>query len=180
MREPDHHLRVLNTARLTLRPHVRDDFDDVAALWADPVVTRFIGGRTSTREESWARLLRYVGHWELMGFGFWTVRETATGRFVGEVGLADFMREIDPPFGGAPEAGWVLAPAFHGRGYATEAVRAAIAWGGARFGAGFRVKCLIEEGNAPSVRVAQKVGFREFARTNYKGSKVVLYERAGV
>ncbi|HEY8041563.1 MAG TPA: GNAT family N-acetyltransferase, partial [Polyangiaceae bacterium] len=75
-------IATLDTGRLTLRGHGRDDLDDCAALWADPVVTRHIGGRPFTREEAWAKLLRYVGHWDLLGFGYWVVRERATGRFV--------------------------------------------------------------------------------------------------
>jgi RimJ/RimL family protein N-acetyltransferase len=35
---------------------------------------------------------------------------------------------MQPSLGSAPEAGWVMAPRAHGKGYATEAVRAALAW----------------------------------------------------
>src|SRR5437762_7040767 len=111
----------LDTDRLTLRPHRLDDFPDTRALWSDPEVTRFIGGRPLTEEETWQRLLRYVGHWSLLGFGYWAVRERGSGRFVGEVGFANGKRTLEPSFGDAPEIGWVLATSAQGRGYATEA-----------------------------------------------------------
>ena len=82
----------LETERLVLRAHRVEDFSDLAALWADPVVTRFISGVPQTAEESWSRLLRYAGHWLLLGFGYWAVEEKATGNFLGEVGF-DSTRE---------------------------------------------------------------------------------------
>lgn len=97
-------------------PNSRADFDESAAMWADPVVTRVIGGKPNTREEAWARMLRQAGQWALFGFGFWTVREAASGRFVGEVWFMDAGRDLDPPFGDPPEAGWVLMPWAHGLG----------------------------------------------------------------
>lgn len=166
----------LDTERLLLRGHRREDLADCAAMWGDPAVTRYIGGRPSTREEVWARLLRYVGHWALLGFGYWVVVDKASGRFVGEVGFADFQREIDPPLGDAPEIGWALAPWAHGRGFATEAVRAAVAWGEARFGAR-RTVCLISPENLASIRVAQKCGYAESGRTHYKGEPTLLFSR---
>ena len=78
----------VDTARLTLRGHRIEDFDECAAMWGDPEVTRHIGGRPFTEEEVWTRLLRYVGHWSLLGFGYWVIREKATHRFVGEAGFA--------------------------------------------------------------------------------------------
>ena len=96
---------VLSTARLRLRGHRREDFEDCAAMWADERVTRFIGGKPSTREQCWARLLRYIGHWALMGFGYWVVEEKASGRHVGEAGLADFRRGLGQGFDDAPECG---------------------------------------------------------------------------
>jgi len=145
-------------------------------LWADPEVVRYIGGKPSTREESWARLTRYVGHWALQGYGFWTLRERNTGRYMGEVGVADFKRTITPSLAGAQEMGWVLAAWAQGKGYATEAVRAALVWNEARF-PGARLVCMIDPANAASLRVAQKCGFREYARTTYKDSEVILLER---
>jgi RimJ/RimL family protein N-acetyltransferase len=167
---------VLETERLVLRGHALEDFADCLALWTDPEVTRFIGGKPSTREEVWARLLRYVGHWALLGFGYWVVAEKATGRFLGEVGFADFRREIEPSLEGVPEIGWVLAPHSHGRGYATEAVRAAIAWGEGHFGP-VRTACIIAPENGPSIRVAEKTGYREVRRTDYKGNPTIMFMR---
>jgi RimJ/RimL family protein N-acetyltransferase len=167
----------IDTARLTLRPHRIEDFAESAALWADPIVVRHIGGKPFTEEASWGRVLRYIGHWAALGFGYWVVREKDSGRFVGEVGFADFKRAIEPSFGGAPEMGWVLAPSTHGRGYATEAVRAALAWAEAHFGRAQRVVCMIDPDNEASRRVALRCGFAETARTVYNGEPVVLYER---
>ena len=168
--------REITTERLTLRPHTPLDFDDVAAMWADPAVVRHISGKPSTREESWSRLLRYAGHWATMNFGFWAVRETESRRFVGDVGLSEFRRKIVPSLEGTAEAGWVLASWAHGNGFATEAVKGAHAWYEKRFGA-LRTVCMIAPENNASLRVADKCGYREFAQTLYKNEPVILLER---
>ena len=152
----------IETARLVLRAHELADFDGLAAMWADPAVVRYIGNRPSSRGESWARLLRYRGHWALLGFGFWAIVERATGAFVGECGLADFHRDVSPEM--PLEAGWVLASAAHSKGYATEAMRAAFAWGAANLSTR-EVGCVIELGNTASFGVARKLGFVETGRT---------------
>jgi RimJ/RimL family protein N-acetyltransferase len=167
---------VIDTERLVLREHRVADLDDCAAMWGDLAVTRYIGGRPFSREDVWARLLRYRGHWALLDYGFWVICERASGRFVGEVGLADFKREIEPAIT-VPEAGWVLAPWAHGRGYATEAMRAVLAWGDSRL-PGDRTVCIISPDNAPSIGVATKCGFREQLRASYHGEAAILYERA--
>ena len=101
---------IVETARLRLRGHRAEDFDDCAAMWADPSVVRHIGGRPFPAEETWTKILRYAGLWALLGFGYWAVEEKASGRYVGDVGLADFKRDVQPSFDGAPEIGWALAP----------------------------------------------------------------------
>ncbi|WP_025599304.1 GNAT family N-acetyltransferase [Burkholderia sp. WSM2230] len=167
----------LTTARLTLRAHTRDDFPESLTMWSDPEVVRFIGGKIFTREEVWARLLRYVGHWSLLGYGYWVVRETDSGRFVGEVGFADFQREIEPSLSGTPEIGWALNPAMHGKGYATEAVRAAVAWADEKW-PGVATACIVAPENEASLRVAHKAGYREQVRTSYKGQPTIMLRRA--
>lgn len=143
-------------------------------MWADPMVTRYIGGKPFAEEESWARLLRYVGHWVLLGFGYWVVEEKATGKFVGEIGFADYKRDMQPSLKDMPEIGWVLAAQFHGNGYATEAVRAAVGWGDAHFGAS-QTACIIHPENLPSIRVAAKCGYREFQLATYKGWPTIVF-----
>jgi RimJ/RimL family protein N-acetyltransferase len=169
------HVPILETERLTLRGHSARDLGESLAMWSDPQVTRYIGGKPSGREDVWARLLRYIGHWAVAGYGFWLIRERTTGRFVGEVGFADFKRDIAIEFDDAPEAGWVLAPWSYGHGYATEAMTAVLAWADAA--AHRRTTCLIDHDNVASQRVAAKCGYREFARTSYKGVEVLVFER---
>ena len=168
----------METERLTLRRHRVTDLDDCVAMWADPRVTRHIGGRPFTAEEVWTKLLRYAGHWSLLGFGYWVVHENESGRFVGEVGFADFKRDLVPSLAGAPELGWVLAPSAHGRGLGTEAVKAALAWAQVHLDSP-RTVCLIDPDNLPSLRVAEKCGYREWCRTTYKQTPVILFERQG-
>jgi RimJ/RimL family protein N-acetyltransferase len=167
----------IETARLKLRGHWVDDLRDCAAMWGDAAVVRHIGGRPFAAEETWWKILRYAGLWSLLGYGYWAIEEKGSGRFVGEVGFADFKREIEPPFAGAPEIGWALAAWAHGRGLGTEAVGAAVAWGDRHLRAA-RTVCLIGPENAASIRVAAKCGYREYARTAYKGQATILFERA--
>ncbi|TQV72503.1 GNAT family N-acetyltransferase [Denitrobaculum tricleocarpae] len=168
---------VVETNRLLLRGFELGDFDDHAALWADPDVVRHISGKVSSREESWNRFLRTCGHWSFMGFGYWALIEKETGRFAGQVGLGDFKRDIEPSIEGTPEMGWVLATWCHGRGYATEAVQAALRWVETHFGPDCRTVCLIDPENPASIRVAEKCGYREYFRTSYHGGPTILLER---
>jgi RimJ/RimL family protein N-acetyltransferase len=172
---------VIETERLRLRGHRPQDFSNCAAMWADPLVTRYIGGKPLSEEDVWARMLRYLGHWAWLGFGYWVVEEKATGSFAGELGFSDWKREIEPSLKGVPELGWVLATPAHGKGYATEAARAAIAWGdsnivSAQPSLGNAV-CIIHPEHVRSIRVAEKCGFKEVLRTTYKEEPTVLFAR---
>ncbi len=174
--QPGSNVPILETERLRLRGHRIEDLENCASMWADPEVTRYIGGRTFSEEEVWARTLRYAGHWAWFGFGYWLVEERSSGRFVGEVGLADYKRDIQPPLKGFPEIGWALATAMSGQGYATEAVGAAIEWFQKRRGH-TRTVCLIAPDNAASIRVATKCGYRKQYLTTYKGSPTIIFAR---
>lgn len=167
---------VIETERLILRAHRLGDLDALARMWGHPEVVRFIGGTPLTREESWARLLRYVGHWKLLGFGYWAVELKGEDRFVGDVGFANWQRDISPSLEDMPEAGWAFSPEVHGQGLATEAVQAALGWMDRHAGHP-PTACLIGEGHAASVRVAHKCGYREFAHASHKGRPVILFRR---
>jgi RimJ/RimL family protein N-acetyltransferase len=164
----------IDTERLTLRIHGVEDFSESAAMWGDPNVMRYIAGRTLSREEVWTRVLRYRGHWSLMGFGYWVVREKASGRFAGEVGFADYKRDMEPSIEGTPEIGWALAPWAWGKGFATEAVRAVVAWGKRHFGPVTTV-CLINPQNLQSIRVARKCGYQEWRPAVYNGLPTLIF-----
>jgi RimJ/RimL family protein N-acetyltransferase len=111
----------------------------------------------------------------VLGFGYWAVREKTTGRFVGEAGVGELRRDVEPSIEGTPEAGWAFAPSAHGKGYATEAVRAVLEWTDANLGP--RSVCMIDPGNTASLRVAAKCGFRERLHTTYLGDPTILLDR---
>lgn len=167
---------VLETPRLRLRGHRIGDFEASAAMWADERVVRYISGKPSTRPQSWSRLLQYVGHWQLLSFGYWVIEDRETGVFLGEVGLADFKRDITPPIDGIPEIGWVLVPEAHGRGIATEAVAAAVKWADGHFDHGHTV-CLFNPQHTASIRVAEKNGYTWKANADYMGTETMIMER---
>jgi len=168
-------MTTLTTDRLLMRLPTAADLDAIAAMWSDPEVVRFIGGKAFTREQSWQRLLRYVGHWTLFGYGSFTVIDRATNQFLGDVGVQNFERDIDPPIGRF-EAGWVLTSSAHGRGLASEALAAVLAWIETKF-PGQTTSCIIDTDNAPSQRVAAKAGYRERTRTTYHDNPVIVLDR---
>lgn len=165
----------VETARLVLRAHRLSDFDAYAALWRDPVVIRFIGGRPRTGEESWVRFLRHAGMWHHIGFGFWAIEEKASGELIGECGFHELKRDIQPSLEGTLEAGWTLMPHMHGKGYATEAIRAMLGWAAANRPE-MPITCFIDPANAASIRVAERCGFIERVLTEYGGEPVIIFD----
>lgn len=145
-------------------------------MWADPNVTRFIGGRASTPQQTWLRMLAYAGHWKLMHFGYWAIEERVSGAFVGEVGFADFKRDVAPSLEDAPELGIALARRFHGRGYGMESVRAVLEWADAHLSCR-RTVCLVHPGNAASLRIFERCGYVAYDRGEYDGRPVLFLSR---
>ncbi|HLJ85110.1 MAG TPA: GNAT family N-acetyltransferase [Candidatus Eremiobacteraceae bacterium] len=168
---------ILETDRLKLRGHRLEDFEACAAVWADPAVVRYISGKPSTRTQSWLRMLAYGGHWQHVPFGYWAVEEKKTGRYIGDVGFADFKRDTIERMRDVPEVGWVLASQVHGMGYATEAVHAAVAWADQKIDAP-RTVCMIDPENLASLRVAEKIGYEAFERGLFNDAPTVFLQRA--
>lgn len=165
---------ILETARLILRHQQRPDVQALVDLWADPDVTRYMGGprdRDSlesmfeeTAEEPFAE--RY---------DLWPVVERATGQVVGHCGLLD--KEVEGTL--EIELTYVFVRSAWGQGYATEMARALRDYAFEELGLE-RLIALIEPENAASERVARKVGMcfdREVVRPGGALRKVYVVER---
>lgn len=165
---------IIETERMTLTGHRTDDLDALAAMWADPAVYTMIGGKPRPREEVWIRLLRSIGTWTAFGYGAWVLRDRGDGTILGEIGLIEAKREIAPPLD-APEMGWTLTRDAQGQGYAHEALAVILDWTDAHDIA--RTLCIIDPGNASSIRLAMRVGYRAIDERTYHGSLIGVYER---
>lgn len=163
---------VIETGRLRLRMHQVADYEDCCRLGSDPEAVRTIYVKPISPEDSWHRLMRFIGHWATLGYGLFIVEEKASGRVIGQVGLADFHRGLGEDFDPFPEFAWMLSEDAAGKGYATEAATAALGWMEANF-APKRTVCIIDPTNAGSLRVAEKLGYSVFGEAEYK-EKLVL------
>jgi RimJ/RimL family protein N-acetyltransferase len=167
----------VETPRLALRRfRPEHDLDGFAAICADAEVMRFIGaGRTLNRSETRGLLATIERHWDDHGFGLWAVE--VDGDVAGFCGLAipSFLPQVLP----AVECGWRLGRPWWGRGLATEAAQAALAWAWAELGLQ-GVVSIVAAGNARSVRVAEKLGMRRGRDRIHPGNgrRVHVYERA--
>lgn len=167
---------MITTDKLVLRRPELEDFRAYAKMWSDPKVLRHISTDGFSMEQVWARFLRQAGGWHYLGFGYFSVLERQSGRMVGQVGFQDLKRDITPSLAGTLEAGWTFLPAVQGRGYASEAGKALFDWGSQTF-PGRRATAIIAPENTASLRIADKVGLKEFARSTYHDKPVIMFER---
>lgn len=144
----------LRTERLLLRRWRDGDLEPFAALNADPRVTEFLGGPVS-RVDSDAIAARIAAHFATHGYGLWAVEVPGELPFAGFVGLA--VPAFEAPFTPCVEVGWRLAAACWGRGYASEAARAALAFGFASLGLR-EIVSFTAVANARSRRVMERLG----------------------
>lgn len=135
--------------RLLLRPFTQDDFEPMAAFFADPVSSSY--GGPCGRDEAWRKFAVYSGHWVLRGFGPWAVQEKSTGAFVGVAGL------WFPEGWSEPEITWALVPGQHGKGYATEAAKRSLQAAYEHFGWTTAISVVATD-NPASMAVAERLG----------------------
>jgi RimJ/RimL family protein N-acetyltransferase len=142
---------VLHTERLLLRDWRDDDIDGLAAINSDPEVMEFFPS-LMTRDQTAALIARIRARIARDGFSFWAVE--AAGTLIGFCGISRVPFEA--PFTPAVEIGWRFARAAWGHGYATEAARAALAFGWERGLAS--IVAFLVPGNHRSAAVAERVG----------------------
>lgn len=141
---------ILQTPRLILRPPRVEDLEGYVALMSDAEHVRFIGG-AAPRGTVWRQMMTVAGSWSLHGFGFFSVFERASGRWIGRLG--PWRPEGWP----GDEVGWSLLREAGGQGYATEGAAAAMDWAFDRLGWTEVIHCIAPE-NLPSARVAERLG----------------------
>lgn len=167
---------MIETERLLLRPHIVEDFDAFKAMSQDADVMQYIGREPSTADEAWLRFLAHFGRWQIQGYGMFAVIEKETGLFIGDAGFSDFCRDLGADFDPFHEAAWVFSTAGQNKGYAFEAMTAAHVWLENQFKPEKTV-CIISPENAPSIKLAGKLGYEETGLGRYKDSDVTMFER---
>jgi RimJ/RimL family protein N-acetyltransferase len=167
---------VIETPRLRLRAFREEDLAPWAATMGDAEVVRYLGGHPFGREDTWRRLLTAIGLWPVYGYGYWAVERKEEGDLIGQVGFSDFKRDMQPSIEGLPEMGWIFSPHAHGKGYASEAVAAGLAWADEALKAPV-IPAIIDPDNAPSIRVAERCGFTEREQATYRGAPILLLRR---
>jgi ribosomal-protein-alanine N-acetyltransferase len=132
-----------------------DDLDALAAIYADPEVTRYIrGGVTEgprTREQTAASMEAYANEWAQHGYGVWAVIDRANSQLLGVCGFVD-----------RAEIGYIFGRATWGQGIATEAARACLWYGFERLGCE-EIGAGAKRENVASLRVLKKLGMRRAA-----------------
>lgn len=166
---------LLRTERLELWLPTRHDTAPVHAIVNEPETARYLGP-PQDYADAFGRALKGAGSWLLYGYGFFMLRRRGASEVIGVAGVFHSYPGIGKDKDDLPEAGWIVREADTGHGYAREAMEAALAWFDREHGPS-RITAMIEPGNAASFALAEKLGFREFRRTEEDGCELVLLER---
>jgi ribosomal-protein-alanine N-acetyltransferase len=146
---------VLTTERLALRPVTAHDHTALVSHWTAPDVRRFLFDDAVLPAAEISEVIAdSATSFATAGYGFWIIRELAEPGLAGTVGL----RQLEDL---GPEIVYSVAPAAWGKGYATEATRAVVDYALGPLGVP-EVLAEIDEGNAASVAVAERLGMTAF------------------
>lgn len=167
---PPLEIPTLETERLILRAFTAADVAPLAAIHGDERTMKYLGGEPDrTLLGANDKILAYLGHWALNGFGRWAVEEKASGRMIGRTGFLDAPDE----WPGA-ELGWTFLRETWGKGYATEAATAARDFGFETLGME-RVMSMIHPENTPSQAVAARIGETPWKPFTFRGIEAMLW-----
>ena len=116
-------IKEIETERLILREWQEADLESFARINQDPKVVEFLPAPLSLEETcSWINRIKH--HFVEHGFGLWAVTLKCSGELIGFVGLN--IPAFEAHFTPCVEIGWRLASSHWGKGYATEAAKAAL------------------------------------------------------
>jgi RimJ/RimL family protein N-acetyltransferase len=165
----------LTTERLIIEPIAMKHWEAHAAAWADPRMTQYISPEPRQRQESWIKFLQGAGMWSVLGYGYLAFCDRRTGAYLGLGGLGQFERGI-AGLEGYAEAGWAFTHSAWGKGYATEAMSAVLAWADETL-PNPEIRCIIDIDNIASMRVGEKLGFKLIETTEGTTGALGLFSR---
>lgn len=166
---------VLTTERLTLRLPREGDWRRMAEIVAHPATGRYLGGAEHLADR-FNRFIRNAGSWQIYGYGAFMICLKDTDTLIGNCGVFRSYRGLGPQFDDRAEAGWIVAAEHVGKGLAHEAMTAVLAWFDRTHA--LPVFCMIAPQNAPSIRLAGKLGFTPAGSAELPdGDAVRLFER---
>lgn len=166
----------LTTDRLELWQPRASDREELRALVTGGDTGRFLAP-DSGEVDFFNRFMRGSGSWHLYGCGLLPLRLRGEPAIVGNCGVFHTWRGLGDDFDDNAEAGWIVRHDKVGQGLAAEAMRAVLGWFDRAHGPR-RIVCMIAPGNEPSLRLAEKLGFRAFRDAELPdGAAVRLFER---
>jgi ribosomal-protein-alanine N-acetyltransferase len=185
---------VIETQRLMLRPLTLDDVEGLSEMYRDPDVRRYFPEGTLSLEETRDEVAWVIDvYYARFGFGLWATVLRDTGELIGRCGLLPWTA-VPEPGGGLRiqhvaehppepegsrlevELAYLLARPHWGRGLATEAANAIVAYAFERLRLK-RLICLFDPENAASRRVAEKAGMTFERMVTIDGEASPLYAR---
>ena len=161
---------VLETERMILREFTEADDGHLLSLFSDPEVMRYY---PSTRgiEEAQRWIAHQLKSYKERGYGLWACHLKEEGEFVGWCGLHHWD-EIDGQE--EVEIGYMFDKRFWKRGLATEAAKSCLEYARNELGMQ-RLISLIRPENAPSRRVAERLGMWVEKEAELVGFKVLVH-----
>jgi RimJ/RimL family protein N-acetyltransferase len=147
---------IVETERLIVRPWESGDAETLIAIFGDAETVRYLGKGYQhgfSAEQTRAMIAAMRERFAQTGLGVWPVVLKETGAVIGECGLA--------PVGGSDdvEIAYVFSPAARGKGYASEAAAAVLAYAFETLKLA-RVVAFVHRGNAASIAVINRLGMR--------------------
>jgi RimJ/RimL family protein N-acetyltransferase len=148
----------MTSDRLTYEPLEPAHLEEFHRLVVDEHVRRYLmDGNVFPREWAAERIRQSQELFRRRGVGIWLARDKAAGELVGFCGFLEI-----PLVHAEPQLVYAMFERFTGKGRAGEMARAAIAH--ARSQAGFgAIVAAVDEVNAASLRVLEKLGFERIA-----------------
>jgi len=159
----------METASLAGRPVIADDLPFVSRVWNDERVAPTIGG-VRAEQQLRDRMEQWTRHWNEHDFGTTLFQERTTRQPVAWGGLQHSTIGI----GTCLTVGYVVAPEFWRRGYATEIVNASAALAFDVLGAS-QLYASVAATNAASRRVLEKAGLSVYSEIDHEGHIEVIY-----
>ena len=158
---------IITTDSLEIRHFIEADTAEYVDIMTNPTVTKYLGtGRDLTEEDVKKALSYYKALWN-KGYGIFAVKEKTSGKIIGHCG-------IQPISDGRIEILFAYAPDAWGKGYATEAGKAVLAYAKEHFEVK-EINAMSYPQNMASIAVINKLGFKGIGQEEHFGILLEVY-----